>query len=190
VPHGLVSDIIEIFCDKFAAGVFEHLDTSYRSGWFCVRKKSGKLHLVHDLQPLNMVTICNSGIPPLADQVIEAMAGKSCYSLLDLYVGYNHCSLDVSSCDLMTIQSPIGTLWLTWLPQGWTNVVAIFHKDIAFLIEPEMPHVAWSFIDNCCIKGPTTHYEALEDTYEMIPGNHSIRHFIWEHLNDIHCILH
>ncbi len=32
-----------------------------------MHKKSGKLHLVHNLQPLNMVTIHNSGVPPLAD---------------------------------------------------------------------------------------------------------------------------
>ena len=137
-----------------------------------------------------MVTIHNSGIPPLADQVIEAMAGRSCYSLLDLYVGYDHCSLDVSSRDLMTIQSPIGTLRLTCLPQGWTNTVAIFHEDVAFLIEPEMPHVAWSFIDDCCIKGPATRYETSGDSYETIPGNCGIWRFIWEHLNNVHHILH
>jgi hypothetical protein len=58
-----------------------------------VKKKS----LVHNLQPLNTVTVRNSGIPPIPDQVIEVMAGCSCYTMLDLFVGYNHCTLDVSS---------------------------------------------------------------------------------------------
>jgi hypothetical protein len=76
------------------------------------------LCLVHDLQPLNAITICNSGILPVADQVIKAMAGWVCYSMLDLFVGYDHRTLDTSSCDLTTIQSPIGAVRLTYLPQG------------------------------------------------------------------------
>ena len=90
IPSGILGDIIQIFKDKFAMGVYEHSDASYCSQWFCVKKKSGALRLVHDLQPLNAITIRNSGVPPIADQVIEAMAGRACYSMLDLFVGYDH----------------------------------------------------------------------------------------------------
>jgi len=78
IPSGILSDVIQIFKDKFAAGVYEHSDASYRSRFFCVKKKNGKLRLVHDLQPLNAVTIRNSGVPPLTDQLIESMAGRAC----------------------------------------------------------------------------------------------------------------
>ncbi|KAF8257518.1 hypothetical protein EI94DRAFT_1537611, partial [Lactarius quietus] len=98
IPTGILEQVIQIFRDKLAAGVYEHSDASYRSCWFCVEKKNGSLRLVHDLQPLNAITgfciplsfsIRNSGVPPLADQLIEAMAGRACYSMLDLFVGYN-----------------------------------------------------------------------------------------------------
>ena len=106
---GILNDVIKIFKDKFAVGVYEHSNVSYHSRWFCV-KKSGALHLVSDLQPLNAVTICNSGVPPPANQVIEIMAGQACYSMLDLFVSYNHCTLNISSHNLTTIQSPIGAV--------------------------------------------------------------------------------
>ena len=115
IPPGILSEVIKIFKDKFAAGVYKHSDTSYQSCWFCVKKKSGTLHLVHDLQPLNMVTIRNSGVPPPINQVIEAMAGQVCYIMLDLFIRYDHHMLDISSCDLITIQSPIGMVRLTCL---------------------------------------------------------------------------
>jgi hypothetical protein len=155
-----------------------------------VAKKNGSLRLVHDLQPLNAVTVRNSGVPPLADQLIEAMAGRSCYSMLDLYVGYDHRTLDVSSRDLTTIQSPIGALRLTRLPQGWTNTVAIFHEDVTFILEPEIPHVAWPFVDDCSIKGPASRFETEDGGYKVIPENPGIRKFIWQHLNNVHRILH
>ena len=77
IPTGILENVIQIFRDKLAAGVYEHSDASYRSRWFCVEKKNGSLRLVHDLQPLNAVTVRNSGVPPLADQLIEAMAGRA-----------------------------------------------------------------------------------------------------------------
>jgi hypothetical protein len=190
IPPGIQDEVIQIFKDKFAAGVYEHSDASYRSRWFCVKKKSGALRLVHDLQPLNAVTIRNSGVPPLAEQLIEAMAGRACYSMLDLFVGYDHRTLDISSRDLTTIQSPIGAVRLTCLPQGWTNAIAIFHEDVRFILEPEIPDKAWPFLDDCSIKGPPSRYETQDGGYETHPDNDGIRKFIWEHLCDVHRILH
>ena len=178
IPTGILDEVIQIFKDKFAAGVYEHSDASYRSRWFCVKKKSGALRLVHDLQPLNAVTIRNSGVPPLAEQLIEAMAGRACYSMLDLFVGYDHRTLDVASRDLTTIQSPIGAVRLTCLPQGWTNAIAIFHEDVRFILEAEIPDIAWPFMDDCSIKGPASRYETPDGGYETIPDNDGIRRFI------------
>jgi hypothetical protein len=118
IPPGIQDEVIQIFRDKLAASVYEHSDASYHLQWFCVKKKNGSLHLVHDLQPLNAVTIWNSGIPPLADQLIESMVGCSCYTMLDLFVGYDHQTLDIASHDLTTVQSPISAMRLTSLPIG------------------------------------------------------------------------
>lgn len=190
IPSGILDDVIQVFKDKFAAGVYEHSDAPYHSHWFCIKKKNGKLCLIHDLKPLNAVTIQNSGVPPLADQLIESMAGRSCYTMLDLFVGYDHCTLDISSRDLTTVQSLIGTVRLTSLPMGWTNAVAIFHEDITFILELEIPHIAWPFVDDCSIKGPATRFETDVGDCETLLDNPGIRQFIWQHLHDIHHILH
>ena len=190
IPPGILDEVIKLFKEKIDAGVYEHSDSSYRSRWFCVKKKNGSLRLVHDLQPLNAVTIRNSGVPPVPDQVIEAMAGRSCYTMLDLFVGYDHRTLDPSSRDLTTVQSPIGAKRLTSLPQGWTAAAAIFHGDVVFILEPEIPDTAYPFMDDTGIKGPPTRYETEDGGYETIPANNKIRRFIWEHLNDVHRIFH
>ena len=108
IPPGILGDVIKIFREKLAAGVYEHSDASYHSQWFCVKKKTGALRLVHDLQPLNAVSIRNSGVPLIPDQVIEAMAGRACYTILNLFVGYDHRTLHVLLHDLTTVQSPVG----------------------------------------------------------------------------------
>ena len=180
----------KLFKEKIAAGVYKRSDASYRSRWFCVKKKNRSLRLVHDLQPLNAVTISNSGIPPVLDQVIESMAGCSCYTILDLFVGYDHRTLDILSHDLTTIQSPVSCIRLTCLPQGWTGAIAIFHGDILFILKPEIPDTAVPFVDDTSIKGPATCYETEDGGYETILANPQIRRFVWEHLNNVHRILH
>jgi hypothetical protein len=179
-----------LFKKKIAAGVYEPSDASYRSRWFCVKKKNGSLRIVHDLQPLNAVTIRNAAVPPFVDQFVEGMAARACYSMLDLFVGYDHRSLDIASRDLTTFQSPLGAFRCTVLPQGSTNAVAIFHGDVTFLLEPEMPQVAKPFLDDTAIRGPASRFETPDGGYEVIPSNDGIRRFIWEHLNDVHRILH
>ena len=154
IPYGILDDVIQIFKDKLAAGVYEPSDASYCSRFFCVKKKNGSLCLVHNLQPLNAVTIRNSGVPPLTNQIIESMAGRACYAMLDLFVRYDHRTLDIASRDLTTVQSPIGAVQLTCLPQGWTNTVAIFHNDVTFILAAKIPDKVHTFIDDCAIKGP------------------------------------
>ena len=190
IPPGLLDEVTKLFKEKIAVGMYECSDASYHSRWSCVKKKNGSLCLVHNLQPLNAVTISNLGIPPVLDQVIESMAGHSCYTILDLFVGYDHCTLDILSHDLTTIQSPVGCVRLTCLPQGWTGAVTIFHGNILFILEPEIPDTAVPFVDNTSIKGPATRYETEDGGYETIPANLQIRCFVWEHLNDVHRILH
>jgi hypothetical protein len=64
---GIYSKVIDIIRDKIALGVYEDSNASYRSRWFCVPKKDGmSLRLVHDLQPLNQVTIRDSAVPLIA----------------------------------------------------------------------------------------------------------------------------
>ena len=73
---------------------------------------------------------------------------------------------------------------------GWTNAVAIFHEDVTFILEPKIPQVAWPYVDDCSIKGPAMCFETEDGGYKTLPKNPSIRKFIWQHLLDVHCILH
>ncbi|KAF7971177.1 hypothetical protein HWV62_21928 [Athelia sp. TMB] len=57
IPPGIRDKVIAILKEKLSAGVYEPSQSSYRSRWFCVLKKNGKLRLVHDLQPLNKISI-------------------------------------------------------------------------------------------------------------------------------------
>jgi hypothetical protein len=190
IPPGIYDRVIKIIREKMESGVYEPSNASYRSRWFCVLKKDGTaLRLVHDLQPLNQVTIADSGLPPFAEQYAEGFAGRACYGSLDLFVSFDQRTLDERSRDMTTFQSPLGTLRLTSVPMGYTNAMQIMHGDVTHVLQDEIPHVTAPFVDDVPVKGPETRYELRDGGYETIPGNPGIRRFVWEHMENMNRVL-
>jgi hypothetical protein len=190
IPPGLYPEICRIIKVKLDAGVYEPSNSSYRSRWFCVIKKDGKnLRLVHSLEPLNEVTIAHSGVPPATEMLAAQFSGRACGGMFDLYVGYDERTLAESSRDLTTFQTPFGALRLVTLPMGWTNSVPIFHDDVTFILQAEIPDVTVPYIDDVPIKGPKSRYMLTDGSYEMIPDNVGIRRFVWEHFQNVNRVV-
>jgi hypothetical protein len=190
IPPGIYDQVVEVIKHKIRTGVFESSNSSYRSRWFCVLKKDGKsLRLVHDLQPLNAITIRDSALIPMVEQYAESFGGRACYAMFDLFVGFDQRALDIKSRDLTTFQTPLGTFRMTSIPMGYTNSVQIQQGDITFILQEEIPHVTVPFIDDIPVKGPTTRYTDESGSFETIPENRGIRRFIWEHLLNVNRVI-
>lgn len=191
IPTGNFEKVMEIIKDKVDSGAYEPSNSSYRSRWFTVVKKDGEsLRIVHDLQPLNAVVIKDSSVPPATEELAEAFASRGCYAGLDLFVSFDQRTLDSRSRDLTTFQTPRGALRLTCIPMGYTNSVQVMQGDVTFILQEEIPHITQPFIDDVAVKGPRTRYELPHGGYELHHGNRGIRRFVWEHLNNVHRILH
>src|SRR5215470_9911135 len=190
IPPGVYKEVCKIIKTKIDAGVYERSNSSYRSRWFCILKKDGKsLRPVHSLESLNKVTIQHSGVPPIPEHLAEQFAARSCGAVLDLYVGYDERLIAESSRDYTTFQTPFGALRLVTLPMGWTNSIPIFHEDITFILQEEIPHNTLPYIDDVAIKGPKSQYIDKDGNPETIPENPGIRRFIWEHFQNLNRIV-
>jgi hypothetical protein len=72
---------------------------------------------------------------------------------------------------------------------GWTNSVPIFHDDVTFILQPEIPDFTVPYIDDVPIRGPETRYVLPDGTEERIPENPGIRRFVWEHFQNVNRII-
>ena len=181
---------IQIIKDHIASGVYELSATAYRSRWFCMIKQDGKtLRLVHDLQPLNAVTIRDSSVPPFKEHLAESFSGYTVYGMMDLFTGYDQRPLYMDSQDMTAFNSPLGPHHLTTLPMGHTNAVQIYQADMAFILQDKIPHHTMPFIDDLLVKSEMSRYQRLDGSYKTIPENPGIRLFIWKHLTVVHRIL-
>jgi hypothetical protein len=190
IPPATLGEVIRIIKEKISSGVYEPSTAAYRSRWFCVVKKDGKLlRLVHNLQPLNAVTICDASVPPFVEHLAESFAGYAVYGMMDLYSGYDQRMLHEESHDLTTFGMPLGPHRLTTLPQGHVNAVQVYQGDTAFILQHEIPDYMLPFVDNVPVKSMKMRYQRADGSYETIPANPGIRHFIWEHCIILNCIL-
>ena len=190
IPPGLYKEICDILKRKIAAGVYEPSNSAYRTRWFGVLKKDGKsIRIVHSLEPLNRVTHQHSGVTPTPDYLAEQFAGRPCGAMFDLYVGYDERLIAESSRDLTTFQTPFGALRHCTLPMGWCNSVPIFHDDVTYILQPEIPDFTVPYIDDVPCKGPATDYRDASGDYETIPDNCGIRRFVWEHFANVNRIV-
>jgi hypothetical protein len=190
IPPGIYDEVCRMIQVKLDAGVYERSNSSYRSRWFTVLKKGGKnLRIVHSLEPLNEVTIQHSGVTPHTETIADQFLARACGGILDLYVGYDERALDESSRDLTMFQTPFGALRLVTLPMGWTNSVPIFHDNVTFILQPEIPHTTIPYIDDVPIRGPATRYMQANGSYETHPGNPGIRRFVWEHFQGLNRVV-
>ena len=190
IAPGLLPKVMEVLKLKIAAGVYEQSQSSYRSSWFVVEKKNGKLRIVHDLQPLNAITIRDTGTLPIVDDFVEGFPGRQCYTVFDLFWGFDARKIHPKSRDLTAFSTPLGLLQITSLPTGYTNSPAEFQKCMSMILQDEIPHTANIFIDDLPIKGPKSLYLDKEGKPETIPENCGICRFIWEHAQDVHRIMH
>jgi hypothetical protein len=190
IPPGIYNAILNVVREKIAAGVYKQSNLSYRSLWFTVLcKGGGKLRIVHDLQPLNAVTIRDTGVPPYTQQLTENCGGWAVYSLLDLFIGYDKWTLAVKSRNLTTFQTPLGTFRLTSIPMGWSNSVPILHADVNYTLQDKIPNITIPFLNNAPIKGLLMQYEQPNSSYETHPDNPGIRRFVWEHFQNLNHVV-
>jgi hypothetical protein len=131
---------------------------------------------VHDLQPLNGVTIRDAGLPPQIDEMIEQFTGRTCYCICDLKSSYDSYLLAEKSRDLTTFHGyGLGPLRLTQLPQGYTNSMQVFCRATSHMIGSMAPDCANVFVNDCAGMGPRNDYNSA-----TIEGNDQICRFIFE----------
>lgn len=190
IPPRIWPKVLGLVKSKLQNGTYKWSQSSYRGRMFPVLKKDGSPRLVHDMQKLNAVTIRDSTLPPNIEDIVESFAGRSCFTVFNIFVGYDNRTLALESRDLTSFLVPgFDLLRLTSLPMGATNAMAEFQACMTFILQDKIPGVASVFVDDCGIKGPPTRYET-DGSFKTLAENPGIRHFIWEHTLDVNRVLH
>ncbi|GBG88874.1 hypothetical protein CBR_g48486 [Chara braunii] len=174
-------EVIAFLKEKMVFHIAEPSDSANANRWFFLRKPNGKIRWIQDLQKVNAVTIRNVGSVPHADLLAEGAAGRSIYSVCDLFSGYDEVPLDPRDRHLTAMHTPLRLIQMMVVPMGWTNGVAVFQRAMVAVLKNFIPDKVEVFLDDFPIKGPVD-----KDETEVVPG---VKRFIEHHLTDICAVL-
>lgn len=182
IAESIRDEVVQMLQNQLDNGNLEPSTASYRSRMFTVQKPHGKgLRIVHDLQPLNAVSVQDAMLPPNVQEFADAFTGYAIYGTMDLYSGYHHRVIHSDSRPLTACQTLVGLVQLTTLPMGYTNSMQEFQRSTSHIIHHLSPDRALAFVDDVGVKGPKTRYGDAP-----IPGNPNIRRFVWEYAHTLY----
>ena len=101
-------------------------DSRWVSPLVIVPKKNGKWRVCIDYRELNKATLKDHFPLPFIDQVLDTLAGKSYFSFLDGFSGYNQIQVAPEDQDKTTFTCPSGTFAYRVLRFGLCNAPATF----------------------------------------------------------------
>ncbi|GBG71666.1 hypothetical protein CBR_g9081 [Chara braunii] len=178
---GIAREVTELLRAKIDSFVAEPTASPYANKWFVFRKPNNSLRWIQDLQKLNAVTIRDAGSLPQADLLAEFHAGRSIYSLINLYSGYDQLPLDARDRPYTAMHTSVGQLQMQVTPMGFTNAVAEAQRRMLAVAGDMFPDKYEPYIDNNPVKGARE-----KDETEVQSG---IKKFVWDHLQDIRELL-
>ena len=84
------------------------------------------------------MTIKDASLLPTVDEFSEEFTRYPLISLLDLFSGYDQCSLALESRDMTAFMMPFSLMRMAMLPQGYTNGVQVFDRVIRKVLQKQI----------------------------------------------------
>jgi Reverse transcriptase (RNA-dependent DNA polymerase) len=109
-----------------ARGTIRPSKSPYKSRFFYIKKKDGKLRPVQDYQLVNQWTIRNTYPLPLIPKLIDQLSGCSLYTKFDIQWGYNNVQIREGDEWKAAFITNEGLFELTVMFFGLTNSLATF----------------------------------------------------------------
>src|SRR5205085_4465577 len=112
--------------------------------------------LINSAQRINAVTIRDASLPSAVEEFSEKFARYPVVSLVDLFSGYDQCTLDPISRDITAFHKPLGLMRMTTLPVGYTNAVQVFDRVMRKVLYKHILQGRYEpFIDDVAAKPPS-----------------------------------
>eukprot|EP00253_Pinus_taeda_P021045 PITA_21045 len=105
-------------------------DSQWVSPLVVVPKKNGKWRICVDYRQLNKATLKDYFPLPFIDQVFDTLAGKSSFSFLDGFSGYNQIRIALEDQEKTTFTCPWGTYAYNVFPFGLCSAPTTFQRDV------------------------------------------------------------
>eukprot|EP00253_Pinus_taeda_P010466 PITA_10466 len=128
-------------------------DSQWVSPLVVVPKKNGKWRICVDYRQLNKATLKDYFLLPFIDQVLDTLAGKSSFSFLDGFSGYNQIKIALEDQVKTTFTCPWSTYAYNVLPFGLCNAPATFQRAVLAIFADLVHDCVEVYMDDFSVYG-------------------------------------
>jgi RNase H-like domain found in reverse transcriptase/Reverse transcriptase (RNA-dependent DNA polymerase) len=137
-----------------AMGYIEPTNSPYSSPFFFIKKKDGTLWPVQDYREINKWTIRDVYPIPQITHILKQLQGKTLFTALDIWWGYNNIQIKPEDCHKVAYQMPYGLYQPNIMYFGLTNSPPTFQKTMDHLFRPlkdKYPGMLFVYMDDILI---------------------------------------
>jgi hypothetical protein len=133
-------------------GILEVSQSPYGAPVLFVPKPNGRgLRLCVDYRALNSITVKNRCTIPRIDDLLDAVAGSSYFTSLDLTSGYHQILISEKDRPKTAFRTPFGHFQFKVLIEGLTNAPATFQTVMNSILHPYIRKFVVVYIDDILI---------------------------------------
>ena len=97
-----------------------------------------RYQLINSAQKINVVSISDASLSPAVEEFPERFAGYPVVSLVNLFSGYDRCTLDPALRDITAFHTPLGLMMMTRLPMVYTKAVQVFDRVMRKVVQHQI----------------------------------------------------
>ncbi|KAK3755142.1 hypothetical protein QZH41_020562, partial [Actinostola sp. cb2023] len=171
IPPAQYEEVRQHLKDMLECGVIRESHSPWSSPVVLVRKRDGSLRFCIDFRKLNARTVKDAYSLPRIDEALEAMAGSSWYTTLDLKSGYWQIEVDEEDIQKTAFTvGPLGFYECNRMAFGLTNAPATFQRLMEHCLADLNFKKCIVYIDDIVIYAKTfeEHLERLEAVFTRL----------------------
>ena len=160
----------EYIHDLLAKGLITPSTSPYGAAVMFVAKKNGGFRVCCDWRMLNKITVKNRYPLPRIDETLDALAGSSIFSSLDLCSGYFQIRISEEDAHKTAFTTPLGHFEFKVLGQGLANSPATFQSVMNRLFSKQIGRCVVVYLDDIMVysKNPAEHLQHLTEVLTIL----------------------
>lgn len=190
VPPSMYSEVKEHLQHMLDLGVIRPSSSPYSSNVVLVRKSNGELRFCIDLRRINQNTVSDSFYLPRIDETLDALAGATIFSTLDLKSGYWQVEMDEESKKYTSFTvGPLGLFECNRMPFGLKNAPATFQRLMQEVLGDLHLNGVVVYLDDIVIysRSIEEHFDLLKEVFRRLSKaglklNAKKCHFFHDHI--------
>ena len=105
---------------------------------------------------------------PNVDLLVDSAVGKSMFSFMDGYNGYNQIRMAARDAEKIAFRTPIENFDKTVMPFGLKNARATYQRTMTAIFHDMMHREMKDYVDDIVVKSKTRarHFQILEQVFE------------------------